>query len=98
MLTTDADMLAGMRTTIRIDDGLYRRAKEQAARSGRTVSDVIEDAVRTSLTAKPRGQRGKHRIELPVSGQGGLMPGVDISDSRALRDLMDEGTPLDALR
>ena len=35
-----------MRTTIRIDDELYRSVKEQAARSGRTVASVLEDAVR----------------------------------------------------
>jgi hypothetical protein len=86
-----------MRTTIRIDDALYREAKAQAARTGRTVSDLIEDAVRTSLRRRPK--RGKRqRTQLPVFGGGGLMPGVDISDSRALRDKMDEGVPLDALR
>jgi hypothetical protein len=86
-----------MRTTIRIDDAVYRQAKAQAARTGRTVSDLIEDAVRTSLRSRPkRGQ--KPRIELPVFGGSGVMPGVDISDSRALRDKLDEGEPLDALR
>ena len=30
-----------MRTTIRIDDALYREVKERAARSGRTVAAVL---------------------------------------------------------
>ncbi|WP_250578262.1 ribbon-helix-helix protein, CopG family, partial [Mycobacterium tuberculosis] len=34
-----------MRTTIRIDDELYREVKAKAARSGRTVAAVLEDAV-----------------------------------------------------
>jgi hypothetical protein len=85
-----------VRTTIRIDDGLYRRAKAEAARSGRSVSELIEDAVRTSL-----GRRGTPPGEppgLPTFGGGGTMPGVDLDDSGRLRDLMDEGTEPDALR
>ena len=86
-----------MRTTIRIDDALYREAKAQAARSGRTVSDLIEDAVREAL--QPRAPGGSRQIpELPVYGGSGVMPGVDLSDTSGLRDLMDEGEHLDAMR
>ena len=38
-----------MRTTITIDESLYRRAKARAAQTGRTVSEVIGDAVREAL-------------------------------------------------
>ena len=86
-----------MRTTIRIDDKVYRRAKALAASDGRTVSQVIEDAVRMSLSHRA-ARRETHPTELPVSGGGGLMPGVDLSNTSALRDLMDEGAPIDALR
>ena len=41
-----------MRTTIRIDDDLYRRAKASVARRGQTVGELIEDAVR--LVLRPR--------------------------------------------
>jgi len=86
-----------MRTTIRIDDALYRRAKAHAARTGRTVSEVIEDAVRETL--RPRPARAPKKLpELPVYGGSGVMPGVEIADSRALRDRMDEGEDLVALR
>jgi hypothetical protein len=86
-----------MRTTIRIDDALYRRAKAHAARTGRTVSEVIEDAVRENL--RPRSSREPTELpELPVFGGSGVMPGVEIADSRALRDRMDEGEDLVALR
>ena len=97
MLRRDADMLSRVRTTIRIDDALYRQAKTQAARTGRTVSEVIEDAVRKSLGSRSDRQH-RRRTKLPVSGGSGLMPGVDIADSRGLRDLMDEGLGLDELR
>jgi len=86
-----------MRTTIRIDDALYRRAKSLAAQSGRTVSDVIEDAVRASLSQKPT--RGTAALPaLPTFGGSGVQPGVDLSDNARLRDLMDEGEGLGALR
>jgi len=85
-----------MRTTIRIDDALYRRAKALAARTGRTVGDVIEDALRQSLERRPPSDRAVR--DLPTYGGSGLMPGVDLSDNARLRDLMDEGEPLDAMR
>ncbi|WP_234776485.1 ribbon-helix-helix domain-containing protein, partial [Mycobacterium tuberculosis] len=45
-----------MRTTIRIDDELYREVKAKAARSGRAVAAVLEDAVRRGLNPpKPQG-------------------------------------------
>lgn len=85
-----------MRTTIRIDETLYRRAKAKAAQTGRTVSEVIEDAVRESL--RPGSRRGAAVAPLPTFGGSGVMPGVDLNSSAALRDVMDEGAAVDALR
>jgi hypothetical protein len=85
-----------MRTTIRIDDGLYRRVKTRAAATGRTVGEVIEDAVRAALRARPEGP--SELPPLPVFGGSGVLPGVDLASNVALRDLLDEGTGLDALR
>ena len=84
-----------MRTTIRLDDDLYREVKAQAARDGRTVGEVIQDALR----AYARRQSAEVPIEpLPVYGGTGVLPGVDLGDNAALRDLMDADEPLDALR
>jgi len=79
-----------MRTTLTIDDELLRLAKERAARAGKTVSQVVEDAIRQSLT--PVRDRARTPITLVVdSGDGlGLGPGVDLDDSAALLDLMAE--------
>jgi predicted transcriptional regulator len=41
-----------MRTTVRIDDELYRALKATAARTGRSVGEVMEDALRVFL-ARP---------------------------------------------
>lgn len=84
-----------MRTTIRLDDGLYREVKEQAARDGRTVGEVIEDALRARTQ---RSARDVSPEALPVYGGGGVMPGVDLGAAAALREIMDADVALDALR
>jgi len=69
-----------MRTTIRLNDQLLAEAKQLAAQTGRTLTAVIEDALREVLA---------RRKQTPRHGSGGLRPGVDLDDNAALRDLMD---------
>lgn len=76
-----------MRTTIRVDDELLREAKELAARTGRTLTAVIEDALRETFS-RQHGSAA-HPVELPTFRGGGLRPGVDLDDSAALLELMD---------
>jgi hypothetical protein len=85
-----------MRTTIRIDDDLYRRAKARAASTGRPVGELIEDAVRMAL--RPRREPGSEIPDLPTFGGGGVLPGVDLGDRGGLLDVMDNDTSPDALR
>jgi hypothetical protein len=85
-----------MRTTIRIDDRLYRQVKARAAEQGRTVGDLIEDAVRELVRPRPRS--AEPLPSLPVFGGSGTLPGVDLSDNAALLDLMEEGESVVALR
>ena len=77
-----------MRTTIRLDDALLIEAKELAARTGRTLTAVIEDALREVL----RRQHGAERraVRLTTVGGSGPLPGVDLDDTAALAQLMDE--------
>ena len=79
-----------MRTTIRLDETLLRRAKSMAAASGRSLNDFIADAVRAAVT--PRAGRGTAPA-LPVFKGGQLLPGVDLDDSAGLLDLMDRPHP-----
>ena len=76
-----------MRTTIRIDDRLLAAAKAQAAKSGRTLTALIEDALRADLARRDQPRRSAP--ELPVSRGGRLRPGVDLDDGVALLDLME---------
>lgn len=83
-------MLGCMRTTIRLDDDLLARAKAHAAQTGRTLTALIEDALRAALargTAAPRGRT----VSLPTHGSGGVQPGVDLDDSAGLLELMEGG-------
>ena len=77
-----------MRTTIRLDDQLLAEARIQAARSGRTLTAVIEDALRVALGRRD-GRRSAPVPELPISHGGRLQPGVDLDDSSALLELME---------
>lgn len=78
-----------MRTTIRLDDDLLRRAKAHASASGRSLNDFIADAVRVALT--PRG-RGAGKVDLPSFRGRGPQAGVDLDDTAGLLDLMEEAT------
>lgn len=77
-----------MRTTLNLDDQLIRRAKEEAARSGRTLTSVIEDALREALSRSSGPPAEPYHVR-PFAGEG-LCPGVHLDDSAALLDLMQE--------
>ncbi len=75
-----------MRTTIRLEDALLRRAKAHAAAVGRSLNDFIADAVRAALA--PRAALAV-AAELPTYRGRGVQPGVDLDDSAGLLDLME---------
>ncbi len=75
-----------MRTTINIDDQLLKYAKQQAAQRGCTLKQVIEDALRESLSHQ-RLESKPVKLET-VSGTG-LKPGINLDDGRSLNDIMD---------
>ena len=78
-----------MRTTIRLDDDLLAQVKQAAARTERTLTSVIEDALREML-ARQQGTAERPLIRLTTVSGRGLQPGVDLDDSAALYALMDE--------
>ena len=77
------------RTTVRLPSDLLSRAKRKAAAEGRTLTSLIADGLRMVLADDRRSQRAK-RILPPVSkATGGLLPGIDITDSRSLQESDD---------
>jgi hypothetical protein len=77
-----------MRTTIRLNDDLLAQAKQAAISSGRTLTAVVEDALRLALASKQEPRR-RRPIRLPTSGEGGLRPGVNLDSTAELLDIMD---------
>jgi hypothetical protein len=78
-----------MRTTIRLDDHLLKEAKQFAARTGRTLTAIIEDALREALSRSHKRQK-LARVKLPTFRGRGLRPGVDLDDTASLLEIMDE--------
>ncbi len=77
-------MFFHMKTTLNIDDTVMAQLKREAARQGRTMSDLVETALRR-LFRPPRERRP--RRELPTWNSGGHL--VDIADRDALYHAME---------
>lgn len=73
-----------MKTTLVIDDGVMRALEARAALEGRTMSELVEVALRRFLAERP----GEQELPpLPVMKAREL---VDISDRDALHRAMEE--------
>ena len=77
-------MVFHMKTTLNIDDAIMVRLKQEAARRGCTMSQIVEAALRLLL------QEGKPKKKLPklptFDGRGSF---VDIADREALYQAME---------
>lgn len=78
-----------MRTTVRLDDDLLAAVKKYAIETNRTLTAVIEDALRQHMAQKEVLQLREPVHLYTVQGRG-TQPGVDLDDSAALLDLMEE--------
>ena len=74
----------GMPTSIGLDGDLLRRAETAATTNGQSLNDFIIDALRIALSRRFSADRVP---ELPTYIGRGLQPGVDLDDSKGLRDL-----------
>ncbi len=73
-----------MKTTLDIDDAVMAELEREAARQGRTLSELVETALRLLL----RSQRKRGKIPtLPTFHSGGAL--VDIADRDALYRAME---------
>lgn len=79
-------MIFHMRTTLVIDDELFRELKRRAAEEGRTLSAVTQDALRRGL-ARGRPARRPRRVRLPSFSMG--RPSVDLADRNQLHEILD---------
>lgn len=80
-------MFICMRTTLNLDDALMSAVKRRAAETGRTMTAIIEEALRDHLD---RAQRPKGEFEFRwVTVRGKLRAGVDLADRDALYERME---------
>ncbi len=78
-------MVSHMKTTLNIDDGVMARLRREAARSGRTMSELVEMALRQLLRSRPDPVS---LPPLPVFDSGGAL--VDVADRDALYRRMED--------
>jgi len=78
-------MVSRMKTTLNIDETVLSELKREAARQGRTMSEMVETALRLSL----RSQRKRGTLPPLPTFHGGREL-VDIADRDALYRAMEE--------
>lgn len=78
-----------MRTTISIQDALLRQARQVSLARNCTLSDVVEEALRLALSAKPKSAGAARIRPLKTFRGSGLQPGVDLSSSASLLEIME---------
>lgn len=78
-----------MRTTLTLDGELLAEFKRIASETHRTLSAVVEDALRESLLRR-RAANDTKGLRLPTYGSGGTLPGVDLDSNAALQEYLDE--------
>lgn len=78
-----------MRTTLNLDDAVMRRARQRAAKTGQTLTQVIEDALRQSMAQEERAADSTPTRLVAARQSGGPRPGVDLDNTADLLDRMD---------
>ncbi len=78
-----------MRTTVRLENALLARAKRAAAERGVTLTALIEEGLCLAMR-RPLKPSARSAVRLPVCGAGGgTLPGVDLTDSAGVLEIMD---------
>lgn len=77
-------MVSHMKTTLNIDDTVMSQLKREAARQGRTMSELVESALRLLFASKRRQQE---LLPLPTMKSGGHL--VDVADREALYQALE---------
>ncbi len=77
-------MVFHMKTTLTINDTVMRQLKQEAARQGKTMSELVETALRALLTHR---QPPADLPDLPAFDSGGAL--VNIANRDMLYDVME---------
>lgn len=78
-----------MRTTISLPDDLLRAAKIKAAREDRSMSSLLEEALRALLERADESARSERAEFTWPTFRGSGTPAVDLDDNSAVLDAME---------
>ncbi len=77
-----------MRTTIQLDDEVFRAFKRRAAEHGTSLADEIEQALRADLLTCAEATSAEPYV-LPTIRGVAPVPGVDLNSNAALADILE---------
>lgn len=80
-----------MRTTLTIDDDLFDRIRQEAARTRRTFRDVLNERLRLGFSAG--GGKGNPKFTVKPLTSEGFAPGVDERKLNQLFDVLESEKP-----
>jgi len=75
-----------VRTTLSLDEDVYRKLQFEVRRTGRPFKQVVNDLLRQSLAVSVAGPKRTLRIQ---ARDMGLRPGIDLSNIHQLLDDLD---------
>lgn len=74
-----------IKTTLNMDDKIMKRLREESVRQGRTMSELLESALRAMFQSR------KLRTELPpLPTFAGGMPRVNVANRESIEDFMED--------
>jgi len=79
-------MIVCVRTTLNLPDALMERLRAHARESGRTVTSVVEEALRDALEQR---HGVAEPVDFPVLGDPGGTPLADLADAHHVLNVMD---------
>ncbi len=80
-------MLIHVRTTLVLDDQLFREAKRTAATLGVTLSQLVNDALRSALAKRTTSPAREYRV--PTYGDAGKLVHHEPADFAAIEETED---------
>jgi predicted CopG family antitoxin len=76
-----------VRTTLTLDDDVYRKLESETRRTGRSFKEVVNEHLRKSLVV---GKQERRRSPFRVNARPmGVRPGIDLSNIEQLLDELD---------
>lgn len=78
-----------MRTTVSISDPLLELAKKASRERCLTLGEVIEEALRVTLVARPKSLEKVRQLTLVTYRGTGVREGIDLDSGASLLNAMD---------